>query len=48
MLAAEGIDVMTISEEDISTLSNEALMVAMEALDVLGQNVPGLAELMGE
>lgn len=48
MLAAEGIDVMTISEEDIETLSNEALMVAMEALGVLGQNVPGLAELMGE
>ena len=48
MLAAEGIDVMTISEEDISTLSSEVMMVAMEALGVLGQNVPGLAELLGE
>ncbi len=47
MLAVEGIDMMTISEDDISTLTNETLMVVMEAMGVLGQNVPGLGELMG-
>lgn len=47
MLAVEGIDVMTIGEDDISTLTNEVIMVAMEAVGVLGQNVPGLSQLMG-
>lgn len=44
---AEGINLMTISEDDISALEGELLPIAMDAVNVLVQNVPGLATLLG-
>lgn len=48
LLSAEGIDLMSISEEDTETLANEAMMAMFQAIGVLTQNVPGLAELLDE
>lgn len=47
LLNADGIDVLTITEDDLTTLSSELTMVAFQAIGVLGQNVPALASLMG-
>ena len=46
MLSAEGIDITNITEEDIEILGTEATGVALQALGVLMQNVPGIATLL--
>lgn len=47
MASGETIDILTITEDDINALSQEASFVLMGTLGVLGQNVPGLYSLMG-
>lgn len=47
LAAADGIDVLNITEEDLNNIINELTMPAMGALGVLSQNVPGLAPILG-
>lgn len=52
LAAAEEINIVdlvngTANEEDLAALENELMPIAMSALGALGQNVPGLAELLG-
>lgn len=44
---AEGINLMTITEDELSTLETEMMPIAMNALTVLMENVPGLATMLG-
>ena len=47
LASGAGINMLTLSEDDLSTIIQELTFPAMSALGVLGQNVPGLTPLLG-